>query len=71
MQAEADTSRIIRPRADEGEPLSTSLRIPKKILERLDAVAKASNWTRTEVILEFLRWALEEHEEEEKKGKKG
>lgn len=66
----SEVSRILPPKEDEGEPLSTSLRIPKAILGRIDAVAKASNYTRTEVILHFLRWALEEYDAEQETDRK-
>jgi predicted DNA-binding protein len=65
-------SRILPPK-EFGEAVTTSLRMPKGMMARLDAVAQESGYTRTEVILHFLKWALEEYEVEkasERKAKK-
>lgn len=60
-------SRILPPRKDEGELVTTSLRLPEGILGRIDKIVKDSKktYSRTEVMIYFLRWAIEEHEKEE------
>lgn len=63
-------SRILPP--PEGEAVGTSIRVPKAMLKRIDDVAEESGHSRTDVILHFLRWALQEYELEraEKRTKK-
>lgn len=39
-----------------------SLRVPKKLTERIDAVAKATGNPRTETLLHLVRWALDEYD---------
>ncbi len=48
----------------EGEGVGTSvtLRVPEKLLARLDACAKVTNNSRTDVILHLLRAALTQWE---------
>ncbi len=57
-------SRILPPREDEGESIGVSLRIPEALLKRIDAVAKEAGYSRTEVLLHFTRWAIQEYEAE-------
>lgn len=63
---EVAVSRILPPKDPEGELVATSLRIPEALVKRLDVVAKESSYSRTEVILHFLRWALQEYEAEKR-----
>lgn len=53
---------LVRPVVPEGEgPTSPlSIRFPKKVIERLDEVAKATGNDRSTVILHLVRWGLEE-----------
>lgn len=52
----------MRPVVPEGEgptqPLS--IRFPKRLIERLDEVAKTTGNDRSTVVLHMVRWALEE-----------
>lgn len=48
--------------AGEGLAQPMSLRVPKKLIERIDAVAKATGNPRTETLLHLVRWALDEYE---------
>ena len=53
-----------------------SLRVPERLIERIDAVAKATGNPRTDTIMHLLRWALDEYarqraeEAEEKRSRK-
>lgn len=60
---------ILPPKENEGEPVTTSIRIPKGMLAKLDLIARESNYSRSEVMLHFFRWAIVEYDNE-KKGKK-
>ncbi len=54
----------------EGKPSDpVSLRIPEKLLKRLDACASATGNARYETILHLLRWALDEYERPEQQKK--
>jgi metal-responsive CopG/Arc/MetJ family transcriptional regulator len=57
-------SKILPPA--EGETTQFGIRAPISLVERLDAVAKESGHSRTDVVLHFLRWALQEYESEKK-----
>ena len=46
----------------EGAGAPVSFRVPEKLLARLDACAKATNNSRTDVILHLLRAALTQYE---------
>jgi predicted DNA-binding protein len=46
----------------EGPTMPLSLRFPRRILDRLDAVAKVTGHPRTDVILHLVRWGLDEYE---------
>lgn len=48
----------------EGTGVSVTFRMPEKLLARLDACAKATNNSRTDVILHLLRAALTQWESE-------
>ncbi len=64
-------SRILPPK-EEGDTVTTSLRMPRAMIARLDEIADESGYSRTEVILHFCRWAIQEWEAERatKKGRK-
>lgn len=53
-----------------GEARPTSVRIPKSMLEEIDAAAKDTGLSRSETILQLLRWALDEHKAETRKRSK-
>lgn len=61
-----DVTRILPPREKEGEQMATGIRVPKALLERLDEIADAENYSRNEVIAHFLKWAVEQYEAEKK-----
>jgi metal-responsive CopG/Arc/MetJ family transcriptional regulator len=61
-----DVTRILPPREKEGEQVATGVRLPKTLLDRLDEIGESENYSRNEVILHFLKWALEEYEAEKK-----
>lgn len=65
-EREVAVSRILPPKEQEGDLIPTSLRIPSVILKKLDAISKESGYIRTEVMLHFLRWAIQEYEAEAK-----
>jgi metal-responsive CopG/Arc/MetJ family transcriptional regulator len=54
----------MNPVVPEGEGVASplSLRIPEKLVKRVDAVAKATGNSRTETILHLMRWALDEYD---------
>jgi hypothetical protein len=56
-------SRILPPKEDQ-EMVTTSLRMPRALIAELEAVAKESGYTRSDVIVHFCRWALEEYKRE-------
>ena len=70
--------RLVKPVVPEGEGVAKplSLRVPEKLIERIDAVAKATGNPRTDTIMHLLRWALDEYarqraeETEEKRSRK-
>lgn len=47
---------------DEGPLRTYSLRMPKALVDRLDAAAESTGNTRTDVIVRLLGWALDERE---------
>lgn len=55
------------PREDEGKPEPTSIRIGDKLLARLDAIAAARGYSRSEAILAIIRWGVRELEKEQPK----
>lgn len=62
-------SRILPPKEDVEVPVTTSFRIPPSVLKDLDEVSEESGYTRTDVMIHFLRWALQEYRAEQS-GKK-
>lgn len=68
----------MKPVVPEGEGVARplSLRVPERLIERIDAVAKATGNPRTDTIMHLLRWALDEYgrqraeESEEKRSRK-
>jgi hypothetical protein len=66
---------VLPPREKEGKQVNTGIRMSEDLLQRLQEVAAAENYSRNEVIAYFLRWALKayeaEREEEKKSGKRG
>lgn len=65
----ADVSRVVPQKPDDGELVGTSLRVGAKLLARLDAIAKASGNSRTEVMIHILRWGVAEWEAEQRSEK--
>lgn len=59
-------SRILPPKDDPETPVTTSLRVPPSMIKDLDAIARESGYTRTEVMLHFWRWAIQEYRSEQK-----
>jgi hypothetical protein len=66
---------VLPPREKEGKQTQTGVRMPEALLQRLQEVADAENYSRNEVIVYFLKWALGAYEadkaDEDKKGKRG
>lgn len=58
-------SRIL-PKKDAEVPVTTSLRVPPSMLRELDEIAAESGYTRSEVMLHFWRWAIQEYRAEQK-----
>lgn len=67
----APVSRILPPKEDQ-EMVTTSLRMPRALIAELEAVAEESGYTRSDVIVHFVRWALDEYKREkaERKSRK-
>lgn len=59
-------SRILPPKEEAEPAVTTSLRVPPSMLRELDAIAKESGYTRTEVMLHFWTWAIQEYRAEQK-----
>jgi metal-responsive CopG/Arc/MetJ family transcriptional regulator len=49
----------------EGVGVPLSLRVPEKLLARLDACAEQTGNPRTETLLHLVRWALTQYENEQ------
>lgn len=49
-----------------GEATPTSVRIPKSLLDEIDDAAKEMNLSRSEAILQMLRWAVDADKKERK-----
>ena len=62
-ERETRVSRILPP--SEGATTQISLRMPNAILVKLDGIAEDSGHPRSDVIMHFLRWALQEYEAEQ------
>lgn len=58
-------SRILPPKEDEGPPVTTSLRIPQKLVQAIDEIGQSTGYSRTEVVNHFLRWAVREYRAEQ------
>lgn len=43
----------------------TSIRIPESLLKEIDAAAKEMDLSRSEAILQMLRWSVDQHEREQ------
>lgn len=63
--SEVAVSRILPPKEDTKVMVTTSLRVPPAMLKRLDEIAEESGYTRSEVMLHFWRWAIQEYEAEQ------
>jgi metal-responsive CopG/Arc/MetJ family transcriptional regulator len=63
---EVEVSRIFPPREDEGRSISTSVRIPTMMLDKIDRIAKEEKCSRTEAMLHLWRYAIQEWEEDRK-----
>ncbi len=59
-------SRILPPKEDSEPAVTTSLRVPPSMLRELDSIAKESGYSRTEVMLHFWTWAIQEYRLEQK-----
>lgn len=51
----------------EGPMRAYPFRLPRSLVARLDAAAKATNNTRTAVVVRLLTWALDERDRQSKK----
>lgn len=66
MQAiETDMSTILPPKAV-GPEKSTTIRAPEALIDELDSIAEATGYSRTEVIVHFLKAGLELYKAEKK-----
>lgn len=58
---------VLPPRDDKPEGTKSSgVVFPLWLFDRLTQIAKERRYSRNEVIIRFLSWALQEHEREEK-----
>lgn len=56
---------------DDGKGTQISLRMPPELVEKLDEIAgSVRGWNRSRVIIQFLKWAISEYEENKKTGKR-
>jgi metal-responsive CopG/Arc/MetJ family transcriptional regulator len=53
-----------------GDATPTSVRIPKSLLDEIDEAAQEMSLSRSEAILQMLRWAVDAHHKETRKVKK-
>lgn len=60
---------VLPPREKEGKRVNTGVSLPEDLLRRLDEVAELENYSRNEVVMHFLRWALVEYEKEKRSKK--
>lgn len=60
---ELSVSTILPPRVDT-EAVPTSIRIPKPLVDEVDVIAKETGYSRSEVLLHFIRYGVEKHKEE-------
>lgn len=61
---------ILNRRAFTGEAVSTSVRLPKDMVESLDKIASDRGYSRNEVVIAFLEWAIREDAEADPDRKK-
>lgn len=56
----------VLPPKETGEKIAqTPLRLPASILARVDEIAEDEDYSRNEVLVHFVRWALGEYEREQ------
>lgn len=67
VQREVAVSRIFPPKENEGPNVTTSLRVPVMMIEKLDRIAKAEGCTRTEAMLHLWRFGIQEWEAEQER----
>jgi predicted DNA-binding protein len=63
-------SRVLKPKP-KPDFFTTTIRLPKDLVARIDKAAKANRYSRTEAIYELLKWAIDEHEADEQDGSGG
>jgi hypothetical protein len=64
---EKEMSPVLPPKEQKAnDTVSSGVVFPKDLHTRIGEIAKERGYSRNEVIVHFLRWALAEHEREEK-----
>lgn len=63
-------SRVLPTRERKPDIVTTSLRITTTLLKKLETVAAETGYSRSDVMVQFMEWALREHEAESAKPKK-
>lgn len=62
---------VLTPRDPRDKELrGTSVQLPVWLVTRLDEIAESDGYSRNEVVIHFLKWALEQYETEKKGGKR-
>ncbi len=57
--------RIIKPATAEDELFGSSVRLPKRMWEQLDKIAKVGALSRNETVIKLLEWAIAEQLKDE------
>lgn len=75
FQVLGESVAVLPPREKDGKQVNSGIRMPEDLLGRLQEIADAENYSRNEVIVYFLKWAVKayeaEREEDSKKPKRG
>lgn len=60
-------SRVLPTKGLTPEVVTTSLRITKTLLKKLETLSAETGYSRSDVMVQLMEWALREHEAEAKK----
>jgi hypothetical protein len=64
-QSTGDTVPILKPKdPKEADKRTSSVVLPNYLWDELQAIADAADYSRNEVIEEFLKWGIEQHRKE-------
>lgn len=57
---------VLPPKQRDQPLVSTSVRLPKDLIDALDEIAGATDYSRNDVVLHFLRWAVDAYKKQQK-----